>query len=96
LEEHPEEDLVGLDSHKCLTEMEEDGDVEDTIGVEVEVLNAMVSEHPIEEVTRRRGVSLRSMNHANIGISSGFFSIRYGSPVVTRHRSISSRGGTHY
>jgi hypothetical protein len=55
LEEHPEEDLVGLDSHKCLTEMEEDGDVEDTIEVEVEVLNAMVSEHPIEEVTRRRG-----------------------------------------
>jgi hypothetical protein len=31
----------------------------------------------------------RSMNWANIGISSGFFSIGYGSPAAVRHMSIS-------
>jgi hypothetical protein len=33
--------------------------------------------------------SPRSTNRANIGISSGFFSIRYGSPAAARHMSIS-------
>jgi hypothetical protein len=36
------------------------------------------------------GLRMRySTNRANIEISSGFFSIGYGSPVVVRHRSIS-------
>jgi hypothetical protein len=31
-EELPEQDLVGLDPHKCLAKMNKDRDVEDTIG----------------------------------------------------------------
>jgi hypothetical protein len=50
------------------------------LGVEVEVLDHIVSEHPLEEVIRRLCKS---------ALSSGCFSIRYGSLVVTRHRSIS-------
>jgi hypothetical protein len=41
-EELPEQDPMGLDPQKGFSEMYEDGGVEDTVGVEVEVLNAVV------------------------------------------------------
>jgi hypothetical protein len=59
----------------------EDGGVEDPIGVEVEVLDVVVPEHSLEEVAGRQQ-SPRSMNRVNMRISSGFFSIGYGSPVA--------------
>jgi hypothetical protein len=45
----PEQDPVGLDTHERLAEVNEDGDVEDTIRVEVEVLNVVVPEHFLED-----------------------------------------------
>jgi hypothetical protein len=44
LEELPEQVPMGLDPQKGFTEMYEDGNVEDTIGVEVELLDAVVPE----------------------------------------------------
>jgi hypothetical protein len=41
-EELPEQDPMGLDPQKGFAKMYEDGGVEDTIGVEVEVLDAVV------------------------------------------------------
>jgi hypothetical protein len=79
---------MGLDTHKRLTEMHEDGYVENTVGIHIEVLDVLVPEHALEEVTSGRA-SPRSANRANMGISSGFFSIGYGLPVAACHRSIS-------
>jgi hypothetical protein len=62
--------------------------VKDTIGVEIEVLNTVVLQEPLEEVTRRES-QLALTNRMNIGISSGFFSIGYGSPAAARHMSTS-------
>jgi hypothetical protein len=39
-----EQNPVGLDSHERLTEMYEDRDVEDTIGIKIQVLDAIVPE----------------------------------------------------
>jgi hypothetical protein len=54
---HPEELLeqnpMGLDPQKGFTEMYENGGVEDTVGVEVEVLDAVLPHEPLEEVARR-------------------------------------------
>jgi hypothetical protein len=41
-EELPEQDPMGLDPQKGFAKMYEDGGVEDTVGVEVEVLDAVV------------------------------------------------------
>jgi hypothetical protein len=41
-EELPEQDPVGLDPQEGFAEMYKDGGVEDTVGVEVTVLNALV------------------------------------------------------
>jgi hypothetical protein len=41
-EELPEQDPVGLDPQKSFAEMYEDSGVEDNIGVEVEVLDAVL------------------------------------------------------
>jgi hypothetical protein len=60
--------------------------VEDTIGVEVEVLDAVVPQQPLEEVAGRKRQT-RSANRVNIGISSGFFSMGYGSPAAALHMS---------
>jgi hypothetical protein len=79
---------MGLDPQKSFTEMNEDGGVENTIGVEVEVLDAVVPHEPLEEVARG-SESPRSANRANIGISSSFFSIGYGSPAAALHLSTS-------
>jgi hypothetical protein len=44
---------VGLDSHKCFAEVYEDGDVENTIGVQVQVLDTVVLEETLEEIAGR-------------------------------------------
>jgi hypothetical protein len=62
--------------------------VEDTVGVEVEVLDAVVPQQPLEEVAGRKRQT-RSANQVNIGISSGFFSMGYGSPAAALHMSTS-------
>jgi hypothetical protein len=41
-EELPEQDPMGLDPQKGFAEMNEDGGVEDTVRVEVEVLDAVL------------------------------------------------------
>jgi hypothetical protein len=46
----PEEYLVGFDPHEGFTEVDEDGGVKDTVGVEVEVLDAVVLQEPLEEI----------------------------------------------
>jgi hypothetical protein len=42
----------GLDPQESFAKMDEDGGVEDTIGVEIEVLNTVVLQEPLEEVAR--------------------------------------------
>jgi hypothetical protein len=54
-EELPEQDPMGLDPQKSFAEMNEDNSMEDTIRVEVEVLDAVVPHEPLEEVARREG-----------------------------------------
>jgi hypothetical protein len=44
---------MGLDPQKSFAEMYEDGGVKYTIGVEVEVLDAVVPHESLEEVARR-------------------------------------------
>jgi hypothetical protein len=68
--------------------MDEDGDVKNSVRVQVQVLDIVVLEETLEEVARGRA-SPRSMYRAHIGILSGFFSIGYGSPAVAHHMSIS-------
>jgi hypothetical protein len=53
-EEFAEQDPVGLDTHKSFVEVDEDGDVEDPIRVEIEVLNTIILEHALEEITGGR------------------------------------------
>jgi hypothetical protein len=68
--------------------MDENRYVEDAIRVEIEVLDTVIFKKTLEEVAHR-GANPRSTNRANIGISSGFFSIGYGSPAAARHMSTS-------
>jgi hypothetical protein len=71
-EEFAEQDLVGLDTHKSLAEMNEDGDVEDSIRVEIEVLNTIVPEHALEEITgRQRQSTFHEPNEHQIWIAGG-------------------------
>jgi hypothetical protein len=44
---------VGLDPHEGLAKVDEDRDVEDSVGVEVQVLDTVVLEETFEEVARR-------------------------------------------
>jgi hypothetical protein len=53
-EELPEQDPVGLDPQKRLTEVDEDSDMENTVGVEVEVLNVVVPQEAFEEIACRQ------------------------------------------
>jgi hypothetical protein len=46
-----EQNLVGLDTHERFAEMDKDGDMEDVIGVEIQVLDVIVPEHSFEEFT---------------------------------------------
>jgi hypothetical protein len=41
---------MGLDPQKSFTEMNEEGSVENTIGVEVEVLDSVLPHEPLEEI----------------------------------------------
>jgi hypothetical protein len=51
---------MGLDPQESFAEVHEDKGVEDTVGVEVEVLDAVVPQQPLEEVAgRKRQSSLR-------------------------------------
>jgi hypothetical protein len=54
---HPEElleqDPMGLDPQEGFAKMYKDGSVEDTVGVEVDVLDAVVPQQPLEEVAGR-------------------------------------------
>jgi hypothetical protein len=52
-EEFSEQDLVGLDPHECLAEMYEDGDVKNSIGVQVQVLDTIVLKQPLKEIAGR-------------------------------------------
>jgi hypothetical protein len=79
---------MGLDPQKSFAEMNEDCSVENTVGVEVEVLDVVVPHEPLEEVARWEGEpALRES--PNIGISSSFFSIGYGSTAAALHMSTS-------
>jgi hypothetical protein len=51
-EELPEQDPMGLDPQKSFAEVNEDGAVKNTVGVEVEVLDVVVPHGPLEEVAR--------------------------------------------
>jgi hypothetical protein len=43
---------VGLDPHEGLKEVDEDGDVKDSVGVQGQVLDTVVLEKTLEEVAR--------------------------------------------
>jgi hypothetical protein len=64
----PEEYPVGFDPQEGFTEVDEDRGVEDTVGVQVEVLDAVVLQEPLEEITcRERQPSLReSREHGDL------------------------------
>jgi hypothetical protein len=68
--------------------MDEDRYMKDAIGVQVEVLDTVIIKKTLEEVARWESQPALP-NRANIGISSGFFSIGYGSPAAARHMSTS-------
>jgi hypothetical protein len=51
-EELPKQDSVGFDSHECFTEVYEDGDVKNSIRVQVQVLDIVVLEETLEEIAR--------------------------------------------
>jgi hypothetical protein len=87
-EELPEEYPVGLDAQESFAKMNEDGGMEDTIGVEIEVLDTVVLQEPLEEVARRESQPALHEPREH-RISSGFFSIEYGSPAAARHMSTS-------
>jgi hypothetical protein len=87
-EELPEQDPVGFDPQECFTEMDEDCGMENTVGVEVEVLNSVVPEEVMKK-SLAGSASPRSAKRVNIGISSSAFSIGYGSPAAALHISTS-------
>jgi hypothetical protein len=89
-EELPEEYLVGLDPQESFAKMDEDGGVEDTIGVEIEVLNTIVLQEPLEEVARWESQPALHEPRENRDLIRNF-SIGYGSPAAARHISTSSR-----
>jgi hypothetical protein len=79
---------MGLDPQKRFTEVDEDGGVENTVGVEVEVLDAVVPMSPLKKLLTG-SASPCSAKRANIGISSSLFSIGYRSPAAALHMSTS-------
>jgi hypothetical protein len=58
---------VGLDPQESFAEVNEDRSVEDTVGVEVEVLEAVVLQKPLEEIAgRERQPSLEPREHGDL------------------------------
>jgi hypothetical protein len=51
-EKLPEQDPVGLDPQERFTKVDEHSGMENTVGVEVEVLDAVVTQEALEEVAR--------------------------------------------
>jgi hypothetical protein len=49
-EEFPKQDPVGLDPHERLAEMYEDGDMKNTVGIQVQVLDTVVLQQFLEEI----------------------------------------------
>jgi hypothetical protein len=87
-EELPKEYPVGFDPHNGFAKMNKHRGVENAVGFKIQVLDAIVPEYPLKKSLV--GIArLCTTNLANMGISSGFFSIAYGSPVAGRHKSIS-------
>jgi hypothetical protein len=43
---------VGFDPQESFAKMDEDGGVEHTVGVEIDVFNTVVLQEPLEEVAR--------------------------------------------
>jgi hypothetical protein len=78
---------MGLDPQEGFAKMYKDGGVEDTVGVEVEVLDVVVPQQPFEEVAGGERQSALREPGENIEISSGFFSMGYGSPAAALHMS---------
>jgi hypothetical protein len=87
-EELPEQDPVGLDPQERLAEMDKECGMENTVGVEVEVLDTVVPQQAFEK-SLAGSASPRSAKRANIGISSSLLSKGYGSPVVALQLSTS-------
>jgi hypothetical protein len=52
-EELPEQYPVGFDTHECFTKVHKNRGEEYSIGVEIKVHNAVVPEHPLEEIAGR-------------------------------------------
>jgi hypothetical protein len=50
-EEFPEEDPVRLDPKECFAKMHKDRGMENTVRVQIEVLNSIVPEEALEEIT---------------------------------------------
>jgi hypothetical protein len=50
-EELSEQNPVGLDSHKRLTEVYKDRDVENTVGIQIQALDVVLPEKTFEEIT---------------------------------------------
>jgi hypothetical protein len=50
-EEHPEQHLVQLDPHEGFREMYKDGGVEDTVHIQMDVLDVVEVKRPTEELT---------------------------------------------
>jgi hypothetical protein len=67
-EEFPEKYPVGFDPQEGFAEVNENRSVEDTVGVEVEVLDAVVLQKPLEEIScQERQPSLReSCEHGDL------------------------------
>jgi hypothetical protein len=59
---------MGLDTHTRLTKMNEDGDLENTVGIQIEELDVVVPEHALEEVTggQRQSMLYESDEHADL------------------------------
>jgi hypothetical protein len=87
-EELPEQDPVGLDPQECFTKMDKDRGMENTVRVDIEVLNSVVPEEAFEEVAGRKRESAlcEAREHRDLVFS---FSIGYGSPAAALHISTS-------
>jgi hypothetical protein len=83
-----EQNPVGLNTHECFTEMDKDGDMEDVIGVGIQVLDVVVPEHSFKEFTSGECQSTLHEPGEHRDFVQ-FFSIGYGSSMAIRHRSIS-------
>jgi hypothetical protein len=77
-----------LDPQEGFTKMNKDGGVEDTVGVEVEVLDAIVPQEPLEEVARRERQSALCELREHRDLFQ-VFSTGYGSPAAAFHISTS-------